>query len=127
MKKNKDRVLITKKYYLWVELPSNWKESKKLCVINSYQGKDDISCRVTTKKLARIEQRIPKHIDRGNISGNGFHISGWCIDDGNVKISFRNPAGKEYQVDLKRKKRPDVLLSYPEASEGDDHRFYGGV
>ncbi|CUX33733.1 glycosyltransferase family 2 protein [Clostridium sp. C105KSO13] len=117
--KSKDGMLITKKYYLWAELPSNWKESKKLYVINTCQGKDDTSCIVPTTKLVKIEQRIPRFIDKGSVSGNGFRISGWYINDGNVKISFRDPSGKEYPVDLKRKKRPDVLLSYPEASDTD--------
>lgn len=117
--KNKSGMLITKQYYLWAELPPDWKESKKLYVINSYQRENDISCAVTTEKLKKFEQKIPKYIDTGTVNNNGFRISGWYIDDGNVQISFLDSSGKKYPVDFRVKKRPDVLNSYPEALVDD--------
>ncbi len=117
--KNKDGMLVTKQYFLWVDLPSNWKQSKKLCVINSHQGIHDISCAVSTQRLKRIGQKVQKYIDKGSANEKGFRISGWYINDGSVNISFTDTEGKKYPVEFKMKKRPDVLRLYPESKAED--------
>mgnify|MGYP000862956993 CR=1 FL=1 len=117
--KERDGMLITKQYYLWVNLPSNWKESKKLYVINTRKDKNDTCCMVTTEKLQHAGQKMPKHIDAGTLTDNGFSVSGWYIDYENVKMTFWDANGKNYPMYIKVRKRLDVARAYPEVQESE--------
>lgn len=117
--RSKDGKLITKQYYLWVDLPKDWKAAKKLRVINDYGTKRDVSCMLTIDRLKRIEGKLPKYIDKGIVTESGFSISGWYIDTDHVKIGFYDMDGKQYPVTMVSKRRSDVLRLYPEVEEED--------
>ena len=55
--KNKDGQLITKQYYLWINLPKDWKQYQKLRVVNCYGRKQEMTCVVPVEKLLRMEKR----------------------------------------------------------------------
>ncbi len=117
--RSKDGRVITKQYYLWVDLPKDWKSHKKVNVINSCDGKSKVSCTISMDRLLRIERKIPKYVDKGTIDEDGFSISGWYINTDNVKLTFWDMDGKQYPVQIERRRRPDVLRLYPEVEEDE--------
>lgn len=117
--KSKDGMLITKEYHLWIDLPKGWRDGKRISIINTYQQKKELSCKVDIKKLKRMGRKVPKYVDFGTVTDDGFSVTGWYINHENVKISFLGMDGKNYPVDIQFRKRPDVLRSYPEALESD--------
>lgn len=119
LKNNSDGKMISKQYNLWVDLPKDWKGGKDLYVVNANRKEKKLVFKKTTKKLIRMEQKIPKYIDSGTLKEGGFSVSGWYINQDNVKMSFWSGDGKKYPLDIKLKRRPDVQRLYPEASELD--------
>nr|WP_288860002.1 glycosyltransferase family 2 protein [uncultured Faecalicatena sp.] len=117
--KNKDGQLITKQYYLWINLPKDWKQYQKLRVVNCYGRKQEMTCVVPVEKLLRMEKKIPKYVDKGNTNEEGFSISGWYINTENVKLGFYGLDGRSYPVTVKRVNRTDVLRFYPEVTEDE--------
>lgn len=115
--KMKDGILITKEYLLWVDLPARWRECGRLEVKNFYQGIGNTAFSATVAKLKRIEKKMPGHIDEGIAARDGFEISGWYIDNGDMKVRFYDFSGKQYAAELNRKDREDVKKAYPENSE----------
>lgn len=129
--KSIDGILITKQYFLWIDLPDTWKECKELQVVNRSKDEQKVAVTVSTEKLSRLEKKIPKYVDKGIVEDDGFRIQGWYIDDGTVQVSFLDHKGNPYPVELKKKKRADVLRAYPENSEEDiigfSARYRGNV
>lgn len=117
--KNKDGQLITKQYFLWINLPKDWNQHKKLRIVNCYDKKQEVTCVVPVEKLIRMERKIPKYVDKGTANEDSFSISGWYIDTDNVKLGFYGMDGKSYPVSVKRVSRTDVLRFYPEVEEND--------
>lgn len=109
--------LITKRYYIWVDLPKNWKEMKKLQIINSCDGIGEEAFSITTDRLKKRETKLPMYVDQVQTEDDSFRISGWYIDDGNTRICFLDSTGAEYPVELKKKRRGDVRRAYPENRE----------
>lgn len=115
--KMKDGILITKQYFLWVDLPAVWRECRCLEVKNFYQGIGNTAYSVRVPKLKRFEKKMPEHIDEGTVGKDGFEISGWYIDNGEMKVRVYDMSGRQYPVEIKRKDREDVKQAYPENTE----------
>ena len=117
--KMKDGILITKQYFLWVDLPAVWRNCRCLEVKNFYQGIGNTAYSVRVPKLKRFEKKMPEHIDEGTVGKDGFEISGWYIDNGEMKVRVYDMSGRQYPVEIKRKDREDVKQAYPENTEGE--------
>ena len=115
--KMKDGILITKQYFLWVDLPAVWRNCRCLEVKNFYQGIGNTAYSVRVPKLKRFEKKMPEHIDEGTVGKDGFEISGWYIDNGEMKVRVYDMSGRQYPVEIKRKDREDVKQAYPENTE----------
>nr|WP_302143499.1 glycosyltransferase family 2 protein [uncultured Schaedlerella sp.] len=129
--KMKDGILITKQYFLWVDLPAVWRECRCLEVKNFYQGIGNTAYSVRVPKLKRFEKKMPEHIDEGTVGKDGFEISGWYIDNGEMKVRVYDMSGRQYPVEIKRKDREDVKQAYPENTEeeivGFDASYQGSA
>ena len=106
--------LITRQYYLWVDLPRSWRECKCLEVKNFYKGVGNSAYSISVSTLKKYEFRVQKYIDLIDAEKNRFQISGWYIDQGGIELHFLDESGKEYPVDILRKSRADVRKQYPE-------------
>ena len=106
---------ITKQYFLWIDLPENWKDSKKLEVINCWNSEQKKVAAISVKKL--IENKLAKHVDKAELVKGGFRVVGWYITDGTAKVSFMDTNGNELQMQIKYKTRADVRRVYPENFE----------
>lgn len=111
--------VITKQYYLWVDLPRSWKECKCLEVKNFYKGVGNTSYSISVSTLIKYEKHVQKYIDRVDAGKDNFQISGWYIDQGGMKLCFRDDTGKEYPAEIIRKVRADVRKQYPENTQDE--------
>ena len=117
--KTKDGILITKQYFLWIDLPKSWKECKRLEVKNFYHGVGNTAFSVPVSNLKNIEGIMQRFIDSSAADEDGFEISGWYIDQGGMELSFSDASGQEYLAEVKQKDRPDVRKMYPENTEDE--------
>ncbi|MCI9439846.1 MAG: glycosyltransferase [Ruminococcus sp.] len=115
--KTKDGILITKQYFLWIDLPKSWRECKKLEVKNFYHGVGNTAFSVPVSNLKNIEGIMQRFIDSSVVEEDGFEISGWYIQQGGIELSVADGSGQEYPVEMKQKDRPDVRKMYPENTE----------
>ncbi len=115
--KTRDGILITKQYFLWIDLPKSWRECRRLEVKNFYQGAGGTAFSVPVSNLREIEGIMQRYIDSVQAGEDGFEISGWYIDRGGMELSFADMSGAEYPVEMKHQDRPDVQKMYPENTE----------
>lgn len=115
--KTRDGVLITKQYFLWIDLPKSWRECKRLEVKNFYHGIGNTAFSIPVSNLKDIEGIMQRYIDSSVADEDGFEISGWYIDQGGMEVSFTDMSGRELPVEIKHKDRPDVRKMYPENTE----------
>lgn len=118
-KKTREGVYITKQYLLWINLPRSWKECHTLDVKNFYQGVGEDAFSISMARLEKLGKKINKYVEVGEATSDGFQITGWYVNTGNVQMSFRDKSGNNYPVTVSRKRRPDVRRVYPECSEED--------
>lgn len=124
---NEDGILISKQYFLWIDLPENWEKANRLQIFQYEENKSEkkkIVLDVATKKLKKYESRLPKYVDKGTVEEDGFSVSGWYIDDGTAKVEFYDPNRKRLDVIMKTKSRSDVCKVYPENEENEIKGFY---
>ncbi len=115
--KRRGEVLVTKQYFLWVDLPKGWRDCRCLEVKNFFHGVGNTAYSVNVSKLKRYEKKIPWHIDEAVEEPDGFWLSGWYIDRGEAELQILDFSGKEYSVEIEKKKRKDVRDAYPENTE----------
>lgn len=115
--KSTDGIIITRQYFLWIDLPKRWRDCRHLEVKNFYQGVGRTAFMVSVPKLKKIETKKPLYIDDGIAGKDSFKISGWYIDNGSIKVRFYDFSGRQYPVELKQKERIDVNRIYPENTE----------
>lgn len=109
-------VILTKNYFVWAELPENWKMGRKLEVSNRFHDEERVFYKATVSQLIKEEKRFPKHVDKGIMTNGGFMLSGWYIDNGNVRVQLFDQSGKALDISETRRPRVDVNRVYPENS-----------
>ena len=72
--------LLTKQYYLWIKLPENWKEMKKLRIVQCGSGKKKIIRTFSIRTICKLYREIPHNIDQMRVIDQGIRIKGWYID-----------------------------------------------
>lgn len=105
---------ISKDYFLWIVLPDDWKNKKTLKIFCYCEGEKQLVFKVKVSKLKDVETKISRNIDSSSVSGKGFVISGWYINCPNTEIRFFDSLGNALEVDLKEKRRADVVRAFPE-------------
>ena len=107
-------IYISKDYYLWIELPKTWKNARTFRLINLLGEKKQMDFRNSVSKLQKAEKKVCKFIDKVAVSGEGFIITGWYVDNNDMRIQFYDETGKELAVDINKKGRPDVWHLFPD-------------
>lgn len=110
---------LTKDYFLWIDLPKDWRNAQKLQVINMLGEKKQIALKVPVRELKSLEKKFAKNIDEKSIIDGGFAISGWYIDCGDVKMQFYEPSGNQLEVSELKRRRVDVNRAFPENTEDE--------
>ncbi len=117
--RTREGILITRQYYLWIDLPRSWRDCKRLEVKNFYQGAGKTAYYTDVSKLRKAEKEVQRNIDKSTVVEDGFQILGWYIDQGNVKLRFSDKSGRKYPAEIIRKDREDVRKVFPE-NAGDE-------
>ena len=113
-----DDHLITKQYYLWIKLPEDWKEKKKLHVVQYNSDEKKLIKAFSVRTLCKVYREIPHNIDQIRSIDQGVRIKGWYINTEDTIIKFENH-NKPLHTDIQRVRRADVLNAFPECKKED--------
>lgn len=105
---------ITKDYFVWIDLPTEWRDGKKLRVFNVCEDNEQLALYVPVSQLLKTEKKFAKYVEQGIITNDGFVVSGWYINTGNVQMKIFDMSGSELEVEVSRKYREDVEWVFPE-------------
>ncbi len=111
------------KYFLWVKLPENYREYKRLHVFE----RDGIKLREVFSKgtawLEEAKKKVHMEVDEVAFSGIETIVRGWCIGKDNYNIQVHDRQGQEIHTKMQVQRRPDVELAFPEAEREWIHGF----
>lgn len=113
-KKSSKGVYISKDYFLWVELPKTWRNSRTIRLTNLSGNEQQMAYRKSVAKLKSEDEKVYQFIDKSTASGVGFVITGWYVDKNDMLMQFYDESGNELMVDIKKKGRPDVWHLFPD-------------
>ena len=108
--------LLTKQYYLWIKLPENWKEMKKLRIVQCGSGKKKIIRTFSIRTICKLYREIPHNIDQMRVIDQGIRIKGWYIDTGDTRLEFEKH-NKPIKAELHQVRRVDVVNAFPECKK----------
>lgn len=111
--------VVTKDFFLWISLPENWAEKKKLCVFNIEEDKKKKVYTMSVGRIKHLQNQLPRYIESYNMKETGFVISGWYIGSENTQVRFYDESNQELIPDFKTRTRKDVVRAYPECTEKD--------
>lgn len=114
---------IKNRIYLWIQLPKDWKERKKLVMVNKYKGQEKEIFKLTQEQLKKVRSRVEHCIDGGMVVEDTFRVSGWFASSENVEIYFYDKNGTPLECTMKYKHRNDVLRHYPECTDKEVRGF----
>lgn len=108
--------LITKQYYLWIKLPGNWKEMKKLRIVQCGLGEKKIIRTFSIRTIQKLYREIPHNIDQMRVIDQGIRIKGWYIDTGDTRLEFEKH-NKPIKAEVHQVRRVDVANAFPECKK----------
>lgn len=106
----------TKRYFLVVDLPENYKDYKELRCFQYEDAEIEELFSLTTKWLAKKEQEEDFHLDEAMWANKDFRISGWCTCVGSAKmyLSSQEDGKAPLAVQVKRVRRADAEKECPD-------------
>ena len=110
--------LITKQYYLWIKLPENWKEMKKLCIVQCGLGEKKIIRTLSIRTIRKLYREIPHNIDQMREIDQGIRIKGWYINTGDTRVEFEKH-NRPIKAEVRQVRRGDVVNAFPECKRED--------
>lgn len=119
-------ILITKQYYLWVKLPADWKNKKKLSVVQVSGDQRKTVKNYSVKSLKKVLCKIPHNIDQFHKTEDGVKLKGWYVDAGDVSLSLELHHDTLHP-EIRRVRRADVLNAFPECKKEDAVGFETSV
>lgn len=112
------------KQFLWIDLPENYREYKKVRVFERFQTSLKEIFSADTIWLEGIQKEIPSSIDEITYEGGKTLIRGWCIAGEDYEIHLFNRHGRRQDsVRYVPQRRPDVEQAYPECEREWIHGF----
>ena len=108
----------TKRYFLAVTLPENYKDFQKLRCFQYEDDEIEELFSVSVKWLAKKENEEVFHVDEAVWGNRDFRISGWCTSTGEAKLylsSYRD-GRNTLPVQIKRVRRVDAEKECPDCS-----------
>lgn len=113
---------ITQEYFLWTQLPENWRDYKEIKVFNRFSARTELIIRIARETLLDCDERIAKNIDIARIEDDGWKLAGWYIG---AKASIRvfDVSGNVISLKTEYIGRPDVERAYPENKKDEIHGF----
>lgn len=112
-----------KRYFLWITLPENYRNYKKLKVFEREDVELKEAYAVETKKVERLREKPPMSVDEVLVDDRGLCVSGWCIAGEDYDISVRDSKGNQIAGKLTGRRRTDVEQAYPECEREWIHGY----
>lgn len=106
-----------------ITLPEDWKRHRQLVITAAHQGNVTNTCKVSAKKLGRLEQEICYYIENCHREGMEVTVTGWAMADGPVTPMLVSGAGMPFPQELTRYHRRDLLSVFPETDEKNQPGF----
>lgn len=97
-----------------VTLPQNWRDYRKLTIVSSYDENKGKALSVSTRKLGRLEQEICYYIENCHRGDGKIRITGWCMADGETKLSLLDATRQPLPIRTNRYYRKDLLPVFPD-------------
>lgn len=110
--------LITKQYRLWIELPEEWKNKKKLRILQYNEKEKTLVKKIPIKTLKKMSEDVPNCIDQISVQDGKIKLRGWYINTGDVQQFFENH-NKQVNVKIRQVHRADIGDIYSECKEED--------
>ncbi len=125
-----DGTLITKRYYLWVNLPEGWESARQLKIQHRYAGQEELVKILKIEELEKMSLEVPMYLDAIHVEKGSFSIEGWYIGTDKTEVCIFDVNGHALPLKMTAVLRPDVLREYSEANAKEVHGFvaeYEGV
>lgn len=106
-----------------ITLPEDWKRHRQLVITAAHQGNVTNTCKVSAKKLGRLEQEICYYIENCHREGMEVTVTGWAMAECPVTPMLVSGAGMPFPQELTRYHRRDLLSVFPETDEKDQPGF----
>lgn len=106
-----------------VTLPGWWKEGRKFSIHTTYQGKCRRDIVFSVRKLRKLEHEINYYIENSHRAEGKIAVSGWCMGDGEVKLSLLDAKKQPLPVKIDHYYRKDLRGVYPESERGAKSGF----
>jgi len=106
---------VTKDFFVWVDLPSDWEKCKTLKMFNVENQEKKLVYKATVVKLIKESKKVFFNLDKSELTGQGFIVMGWYVNTDDRKICFKDADETVLPVDIVEKRRADVCRAFPEA------------
>ncbi len=108
---------VKNRYYLWIELPLNWRAGHEISLINQLGDQKKKTFSIAVEELKKREGKIEKCVDGASINENGFKIFGWYASAEPIDIQIFTTSGEKIPCKSKYMRRGDVKRIYPECTD----------
>lgn len=115
--------LITKRYYLWVELPKDWEDCRQIKILHRYGEEEEEVKTIHIVELVKKSLEVPMYLDVIRVEKSGFYIEGWYIGAEGTELSIQALNSTILPVKMTEVLRPDVLREYEEVKADEVHGF----
>jgi len=114
---------IQAEYFLFVELPEDFKNRKRLSLFFVDEKEKEISYQVSVKTILKQHGTVDYYIDTVEVNDSTCTVRGWAASDRELKIRIKNRFGKNISYQIKNHSRNDLLSSFREVEELPDCGF----
>ncbi|SHK15612.1 glycosyltransferase family 2 protein [Hespellia stercorisuis] len=114
-----DNFVISKRYCIWIRMPKGWSNAKSMQILNFNDGVGKKVFEISVVKLLKQQKKMSKFIEDGELTGDGYSVSGWCVSGADKKIQVFDEQGNEQKITVEHVKREDVIALFPENSEDE--------
>lgn len=103
-------------YFCWIKLPGNFKEKESLTLKRVENGKSHKVKTFRVAEIAEMKKGMAGNVDYAGLDKEIPIIQGWFACPQEATVRVYNLKKEEVQIEIKQKKRIDVLDEFPEAA-----------
>lgn len=100
-----------------VTLPEDWNEHGQLEIISTYREDCSKAFAVSVRRLRSLETEISYYIENCHRGDGVVKVSGWCMAEGETKLTLVNNAGRQLPQKTSHYYRKDLMAVFPECEK----------
>lgn len=113
---------LTKQYYVWVRLPENWQQGRKLRIVQSDEQEKKLIKAISVGRLKKKHAELACEVENVQMRDGQVIIKGWYENAKDTKIVLKCH-GEKLRIEQKIEARPDVKSILPEIKTEDIKGF----